>query len=165
MRPQLKLQPTKLDKGLEAVAFGILTLLWVLIFLYYKSLPEQIPVHFSLSGKVDIYGGKDSIFILGLVPTILLFLMTILNRYPHIFNYTEEVTENNALRLYTNATRLIRTLKVGIALIFLIILLSTVEVVRFGQSELAKWVLPSLILFMFLGTMFYVIAIMKGKHE
>ena len=164
MRPQLKLHPTKLDKGLEATAFGLLTVLWILILVIFPSLPEQIPVHFSLSGKVDNYGGKNTIMILGIVPSIILLLLTILNRYPHIFNYSVEVTEENAFNLYSSATRLVRFLKVCIVLIFMIVFLSTVEVIKFGQSELAKWVLPSLIIAMFLGTMLYVIGIMRKQH-
>jgi hypothetical protein len=43
--------------------------------------------------------------------------MTVLNRFPHIFNYTTTITEENALREYTRATRLVRYLKLTMVLI------------------------------------------------
>lgn len=51
---------TKVDWIVLIVPFVIVTIL-------YFILPQQIPVHFGLSGDVR-YGSKELIFILGIVP-------------------------------------------------------------------------------------------------
>jgi hypothetical protein len=52
--------------------------------------------------------------------------MTILNRYPYLFNYPIAINSENALRQYTNSTRMIRYLKLSVVTIFTLIVLFTI---------------------------------------
>ena len=58
--------------------------------------------------------------------------MTYLTRFPHIFNYTTEVTEHNAKRLYTIGTRTVTIMKMLVCL-----LLSTTTIL-FTNSAIAN---------------------------
>jgi hypothetical protein len=67
--------------------------------------------------------------------------MTILNRFPHVFNYPKKITNQNAERQYTIATRLIRYLKFIVVLGFSIIALITSQAASDKITGLVIWFL------------------------
>ena len=90
-------------------------------------MPATIPTHYNGAGQADGFGGKITILTLPLIATVLFVGMTFLNKYPHIFNYPTNITQDNVLRQYTNATRLIRYLKLIIVFIFGLIAFKTIQ--------------------------------------
>lgn len=57
-------------------------LIWIIIILsfigtlmIFPSLPEQIPTHWNVSGEIDDYGSKYSVFLLALLPAIIYLSM------------------------------------------------------------------------------------------
>lgn len=120
-RPILKLPLKPLDKALEIIGVFLLIILWGWVVYVYPLLPATIVTHFNLSGEADGWGNKITLFSLPAVGSVLYMGLTILNRYPHIFNYTVIITDENALTQYSFATRLIRVLKLVVLAIFLAI--------------------------------------------
>jgi uncharacterized membrane protein len=106
---------------LEAAAFLGLVTIWSLAVTAYINLPEIIPTHFGINGKADDWGNKVTVFILPAISMVLFIGISILNRFPHIFNYPVRVTAENANFLYSRGTRLIRIIKVSILIIMLFI--------------------------------------------
>jgi hypothetical protein len=51
--------------------------------------------------------------------------MTLLNKFPHVFNYPKKITNQNAERQYTIATRLVRYLKFIVVFTFSIVVFMT----------------------------------------
>ena len=117
-RPKIKIELTKSDKILEIIALLLLIVLWIYVIYNYNSLPEIINTHFNAQGKPDGSGEKQYIFGLPGVATFIYILVTISNRYPNILNYTVEITEENALEVYTKGTKIARILKIIIIGIF-----------------------------------------------
>ena len=85
-RLRIKLIPTLGNKILELMGCLSLFALWYLMAVNYDKLPETIPVHYNTSGKADNFGGKETILALPVIATILFVGMTIVNRFPHLFN-------------------------------------------------------------------------------
>ena len=142
VRPKIKIERTPTDNILEIMGWVALVGLWILIFLNYSNLPDTIPTHFNGAGKVDNYGGKATLFMLPIIATVAYIGLTVLNNYPHIFNYPTKLTAENALRQYTSATRMIRYLKFVIVLVFSLIVFMTLRTAA-GESEgLGAWFLP-----------------------
>lgn len=162
-RPNLKLQPTKADRMLTAAGWGILVSIWAFILANYGQLPQTIPTHFNGSGEADDYGGKATIFILPVIATVLFLGMTILNRYPHIFNYPVEITEENALRQYTNATRLINVIKITIVIIFGFIALKDIQIANGQAKTIGAWFLPMILGLTFIPLIFFIARSLKMK--
>jgi len=108
-------------------------------------LPETIPTHYGFSGTPDAFGSKYTYIILPLIGTVLFFLLTVLNRYPWIFNYPSAITSENAPVKYRNATRALRLLKLFIQLIFFGIQLFTIFVALHQLNGLGWWFLPLVI--------------------
>ncbi len=146
-RPKITVELTKFDKALEQISWCLLLVLWMFTLKNYTNLPQTIPTHFSLSGEVDGYGGKETLFILPIIATLICVGFTILNKYPHIFNYPTEITEENAYRQYQIATRLLRWLKVIIVLTFSIIVYTTIQKVQKSSSTFDSWLIPFILVF------------------
>ena len=140
-RPRMKLILSPTDKLVEVFGYILLVLLWVYTLLHYRGLPDTIPVHYGLAGEPDRYGGKGNLLGLPVVTTVLFAGLTILNRFPHLFNYPSDISEENAFKLYTGATRLIRYLKLMIVIIFGFIIVQTVRVSEGLTSGLGLWFL------------------------
>lgn len=121
IRPILKLQLTTTDYTLEAIAILGIISLWVMAVVSYLSLPETVATHFNVSGQADNWGNKASIFILPGIGILLFTGISILTKFPHIFNYPVKVTEENAPQFYKKSVRIIRILKALLVILFLFI--------------------------------------------
>jgi uncharacterized membrane protein len=162
-RPKLKVPLSVGDKVLESVGWLALIGFWVLVVFHYRQLTDEIPIHFNAAGDADRFGGKGNIFSLPIVATVLFLGLSILNQYPHVFNYPTEMKEGDALRQYTNATRLIRFLKLALVLIFGLIVFQTIQNVLGHTDGLGAWFLPATLSLIFLPILFYIIKSIKKK--
>ena len=162
-RPKLKLEHTQADKIVEIIGWLLIFAVWSLTIIKYQSLPDIIPTHYNGAGVADGFGDKWMILTLPLVATVLFIGLTILNKFPHNFNYPTEINEDNALRQYTNATRLIRYLKVIIVVIFGLIAFETIRHAN-GQTEgLGIWFLPMTMGLIFIPLIYFLIKSTKTK--
>ncbi len=162
-RPKIKLQLSPLDRKLNLISNAILTLLWLLTVFSFFKLPDQIPTHFNSNGETDNYGDKDSIFTIPIVATILFIGLTVLNKFPEIFNYPEQITKTNAEHQYSNATSTVRFLKLIITSIFTIITVLIIISSINRTKGLGLWFLPIILLLIFIPTIFYFIKIATKK--
>lgn len=144
VRPVLKLQLTATDYVLEAIAILGIISLWIMAFISYSTLPDSIPTHFNIKGQADDWGNKTSIFILPCIALLLFTGITILNKFPHIFNYPVKVTGENALRLYTKSVRVMRILKALVVMLFLFIEWQVCQSAE--NAELPSWFLPAVLI-------------------
>jgi Protein of unknown function (DUF1648). len=144
-RPIIKLELSITDKIFEVLGWCAMLMTWVLIITNYSKLPNIIPTHYNYAGQADSFGDKEKILILPIVATILFIGMTILNKYPHLFNYPKKITESNALKQYTIATRLIRCLKFAIVLTFGFIVFVSIRDANGLSSGLSALFLPLVI--------------------
>lgn len=155
-RPKIKLALTVIDKAFEILGWVSTLAIWVLIITSYKNLPDTIPIHYNGAGQANGFGGKGNILALSLVATILFIGLTILNKFPHIFNYPINITTDNALRQYTNATRMVRYLKFIIVSIFGVIVLQTIRSVNGQTSGLGVWFRPLTLGLIFIPLIYFV---------
>ncbi|MEJ7692363.1 DUF1648 domain-containing protein [Daejeonella sp.] len=162
-RPKIKIELTAFDIALETLGWLALLAFWILVLANYPNLPDNIPTHFNGSGQPDRYGAKGNIFTLTIVASMLFLFMTLLNRMPHVFNYLVEITTENALRQYTNATKMMRFLKVTIVLIFGLISFETIQSSMGESEELTFWFLPLTLGMIFIPIAFFIIKSIKIK--
>lgn len=160
-RPKLKLNLTTTDKVIELVGWICLIGIWFLTLSNYPSLPETIPIHYNGMGKADGFGNKSSLLALPIVATILYVGMTILNKYPHVFNYPSDITEQNAFKNYKIATRLIRVLKIVIIIIFGLIVIGTLRNIYGNADGLGIWFLPLIMGLLFVPIIYFLIQMSK----
>lgn len=155
-RPKLKLELSWTDKIFELLGITFTALMWVFALFVISSSVDKIPTHYSFSGKPDSFGSKYTILLLPAINLAVFILLTILNKYPHVFNYPIKITSENSLRQYTLATKAIRFLKTTLSLLFLIITYFTYKSSLNGADFSGIWILPTIIIFIELPMLFYI---------
>ena len=160
-RPKIKLELTTIDKIFEIFGWVSILAIWVLTITNYTNLPDIIPIHYNGSGQADGFGGKGNILTLPLVATVLFIGLTILNKFPQVFNYPTNITTDNALIQYISATRMIRYLKLIIVVIFGLIALQTIRNVNGQTRGLGVWFLPLTLGLIFIPLTYFVIKSFK----
>lgn len=156
MKERPKIETTKADKILEIIGLISVIGVWCMTIISYTKLPEIIPIHYNGMGEPDGFGEKSDILILPIITTIMFIGLTKLNEYPHIFNYPTKITKENAVKQYTNATRMIRILKLVIVFIFGLIAFQTIRYTNGQTDGLGKWFLPIIIGLMFVPMIYFI---------
>lgn len=148
-RPKLQVELAGIDYFLEVSGLIGLALLVLLPVYYFGDLPNQIPVHINAQGEVDSYGSRGNIWLVPAIGAVLYILLSLLNRFPYLFNYPQRVTRENAMALYELGTRLVRILKTGMMFSFAILTYKTIDMAInvFSQfNRVHVLVLPALVL-------------------
>jgi uncharacterized membrane protein len=162
-RAKIKLELTATDKAVEIAGWISVLAVWCLTIVKYNSLPDIIPIHYNAAGVADGFGGKATILTLPLISTILFVGLTFLNKFPHIFNYPTNITKENALRQYTNATRLIRYLKFILVVVFGFISFKTIQNAHGKAEGFGVWFLPLFLGLIFIPLVFFIVKSVKVK--
>lgn len=160
-RPKVKLDLTNTDKVFEFTGLTLLIGIWILAILSFSDLPESIPTHFNGAGEADGFGERTNIFVLPIIGTITFIGLTLLNKNPHIFNYPKTITNENALNQYSNATRMIRVLKLIIIFVFGLILVRTLQNTNGNADGIGTWFLPLTIGLFVIPTLYFLIKSMR----
>lgn len=106
----------RIDAIIEALALAGLAANLVITLVYGTLLPAAVPTHVGPSGGIDAWGSKWVLIgVMTIIPLALFALITLLERYPHVFNYPMPVTVENAPWLYMLGVRLMRWIKLIIA--------------------------------------------------
>lgn len=92
----------------------------IYLFFAYQNLPEMIPIHFNAQGDADNWGSKNTIFIMPGIAIILFVGLFFLSKVPHVYNYTVEITEENASQIYREANLFMSIFNLEMVLIFTI---------------------------------------------
>ncbi|PZP42898.1 MAG: hypothetical protein DI598_16400 [Pseudopedobacter saltans] len=163
IRPKVNLQLSTIDKTFEIVGWMAFLCIWILIIVNYHRLPNSIPIHYNGKGEVDGFGGKTSIIILPTIASFLFVGMTYLNKFPHLFNYPTNITDDNAPIQYTYATRLIRYLKTIIVIIFGWSTLQTIRGAIGSTNSLGVWLFPMMSGLIFIPIVYFVVKSMNAK--
>lgn len=165
VRPKLKIALTVTDRVLEALCFALLILLWVGTIAFYSKLPEQIPSHYNATGIADDYSNKSTIFVLPVLAAVIYLAMTVLSKHPHIFNYPATITQENAKRMYTTATRLIRVMKLVVIVILGAIVFMTFRTSLSKREGLGSWFLPVAVVVMIAPVVFYLMKSRRSEQD
>ncbi len=146
-RPVLHLSLSSPEKIIEVIA-GIGIVAVAVILLYYRpALPDSIPSHFNIEGTPDAWGNKGLLSALVAIPVALYLAMTLLGRFPQIYNYPFALTEENVERQYRCARLLILALKAEIVWFFAYLEWRIIET-AFGNAQgLGPGLLPILLTF------------------
>jgi len=156
-RPKIDIPLRPTDKILELLGWMAVFGIWILSLVHYAELPETIPIHYNAAGKADGFGDKSTLMVLPIISTFLFIGLTVLNKSPHVFNYLTEITEENAVHQYTNATRMIRLLKLIIVLIFTLIVYKTIQHVKGNADGIGSWFLPVTFALIFIPLFYFLI--------
>ena len=156
-RPKLKIEKEPFDWAVEIIGFTVLFAVFGYLLSQYGSLPERIPRHFAMGGNVDAYGNKFSLFVLSAVMIVMFASMYILNKFPHIFNYPEDMTLEEAPALYKNSSKLMRVLNTIMTSCFAYIIFCTIQTATHKMHGIGDYFMPIFIVIIFGPIIYYII--------
>jgi uncharacterized membrane protein len=154
-RPNLQIELSVTDQIFEILGWLSLLIMWVYALLKYSTLPDSIPIHFNGEGRPDEFGSKATIFMFTGIGTFIFIVLTILNKYPQSFNYLDKITPENAQLQYTNATRMVRFLKLAISFILLLSIFEICQIATGKSHGFGIWFLPFALGSIFIPAIFY----------
>ena len=162
-RPRIRIELTVTDKAVEIIGWFALLAIWVLVISNYSNLPDTIPTHYNSVGNADGFGNKTNILILPLIASILFVGITIINKFPYIFNYPTQITEENALRQYTNATRMLRFMKLILVILSGLFTFKTIQGANGQSFGHGIWFLPLTLGLIFIPLTYFITKSFRTK--
>ncbi|MCX6209744.1 MAG: DUF1648 domain-containing protein [Bacteroidetes bacterium] len=162
-RPILEIVLSKTDKRLDFFSSFFFILLWCISITEFVYLPDIIPIHFDFAGKPDNYGSKFTLFILPFIISLVFILFSYLCKRPHIFNYPSKITNENAVRLYSIATQMLRALKLGITFFCTLILIFVYLTIKHKNINFGVFILPLIFCTILFPTIYYCVKLMRSK--
>jgi len=138
-RPKIALEKTKTQRIIEIATFASLGLALVFTVLNFNALPNQVPIHFNISGEVDNYGNKNFVWLPIVIGFGLCYGIYKLNKYPHLFNYSTKITSDNAEKIYTSAVKVMSLVNFMVAILLAIISYQVVSLGLSGGNKTATW--------------------------
>jgi len=162
-RPRLNIPLTRVELICELIAaaafLGALAFLWAA----WSSLPAQIPVHFNLSGQADRWGDRRNLFWEFATISGLYIGLSVLQRFPHIYNYPFELTPHNVHRQYLVARQLLAFVKAEVICFLALIEWHTVRVAGAQSPSPGAWFLLAMPICIFCTIAWYFVAASKAK--
>ena len=164
-RPKIKIELDLADRVMEGLGIlALLTLIGLPIY-YYGQLPDSIPRHYGINGEADAYSGKAILWTLPMIGILMFAGLFFLSRKPELYNYPQEVTPENAEKMYKSGAKLIRVLNTIITLAFAYITFSTIRTALGTQSGLGLWFTPVFLGVIFLSMGFYILQFVKKGQK
>lgn len=160
IRPRLKVTLSRPWKVFRRLPLAVFVLGIAYILLRYPHLPDRIPSHFNASGVPDGWSSKNALFIVPLFAIVLYFSIDALLAFPHQFNYTRKITEENAEPEYRRGMHLLIAINFNISLIFLCICILMIELSGHHPGTvqtLAAWSVPVILFLALSPLLFYFI--------
>ena len=151
------------DKLLEISGWILLIILWVLAIRFFDILPDIIPTKFDGKGEVVSTGSKTHILVLPAIATIVAIGLTVLNKYPHTFNYPAAIHQRNASAQYSNAVRMIRVLKLIVSCVCLLIVVMVWRSVTTGVTAWHPWILIICLALIFVPSGYFLVKSYTSK--
>lgn len=101
--------------------FFIIIIYTTVLILNYSSLPQLVPSHIGISGKVDEMQDKDFVFKIPIINLLLFAFVEFFRSRPHILNYGTVVTEKNRASLYSGMQKFLAIVNLIITISFFLI--------------------------------------------
>jgi uncharacterized membrane protein len=163
-KEKLDIPLSRYENMIQVLALFVIIYISFLMINNYGSVPDQIPTHYNTMGEADAWGRKTSLITLYIVNLVMYIGLTLLERYPEIYNYPVAITEENRKRQYFMARSFLTTLKLSTVVIFLVMIASGFRV---GANE-HRLIMGSYFIFFMLGTIFipiiiYIVLAIRNK--
>src|SRR5699024_8574464 len=116
-RPKLKLPKTRWEVFFDGITIILLLLCIIYLTVAWESLPSEVPAHYNAAGEVDRWGKKWEMIIIPVIAVAMWISMTVLEKYPHVYNYSN-LTKENVKAQYINARTMLNVIKNTITILF-----------------------------------------------
>lgn len=160
---KVKIEKTIMQKIFDVASLLILLSSFGYVLVNWSILPEQVPIHFNAVGEPDNWGPNSTLFVLPLIGVVLWIGLSILERYPHGYNYIVKITDANASFQYRSAVKLIHFLKNTIAILFAFLTRESFLIGSGEQDALSTGLMPMFLTLIFGAVVLYFIQSIRWR--
>jgi uncharacterized membrane protein len=139
---KLEIPRSRLEIYCEVVAAAAVAFVIIYLSATWTTLPDKVPTHYNFAGTPDQWGSKYTLLLLLGVTFALYAGLSILSRFPHVYNYPFAITDENRQRQYLLARQMLTALKAELVCVFGFITLQTISVSRGSAKDLTGWFTP-----------------------
>ena len=154
----MKIKDNKFDIFANTLSWLLLLGLSLYLIVSWDKIPQEIPRHYNGAGEADIISSKTSLVFTLAVAWILFIGITIIERYPQIWNTGVTVTENNRERVYRTLKGMINMIKLTLVVVFSYTIINS----SLGLN-LSPYFLPVFLILIFGTLIFYIVRLVKTK--
>lgn len=159
-QPIMKIPKSSFAKFLDGLTVMIFLAVVIYLITQYSTLPDRVPGHYDGEGNVDRWGSKMELWILPIVGAVLWIPMTILERYPHMFNYLN-LKEDNIEAQYRNGQLMVNVLKNQSVLLFSYLLYQSIQVANGAAEGLGVLFMPVFLAVIFGSIIIFMIRMLR----
>lgn len=138
-RPRIEITPTTLDRVLDRLSLAGVLFIVALLASVWDRLPLRVPTHFGLAGRPDAWGSRNTLLLFLVIPAVTHIGLTVLSRFPWVYNYPVQVTQENYRRLYALGRGMMLWLRTEMVWLFVALGWQTIFVALGQASGLGSW--------------------------
>lgn len=154
----IKLKKNKYDVFVEIVCLILLIGVLIYLFINWNNIPDEISGHYNAMGEIDRMGSKGELLVTPIIAWLMYLGMTVIERFPQIWNTGVTVTEENKERVYRILKNMLGTVKLIVVSVFVYLTINSAQAI-----SLAVWFLPVFLILMFGSIIFFIIKLVRAK--
>jgi len=160
MDEQIKIERNALDILETIVSLSCLVGVVIYLILAWRSIPEQIPGHYNAAGQVDRWGDKSELIVLPIVSWILYGLITLIERFPQVWNTGVRVTSENRASVY----RLLKSM-IAVVKMFMLLMFASLTVISSLSLSLPVWYVLAFLVALFGAIAYFIVRLTRLRSE
>lgn len=129
MKNKIQIPVTKTDIFLNGAAVACLAASTGYLLVRWSQIPMLIPTHYTLTGQVDAWSSRSTLWQLPVLGWVLYLVLTVLEQFPQLWNTAVTVTDQNRTAVYRTLKTMIGWVKLTVSL-----LLSAVALASLGDG-------------------------------
>lgn len=159
-QPKIDIPKSLFERLFDGVAFVFLVISISYLISQYGALPDKVPAHFNGAGEVDRFGNKIELIMLPIIALVMWIGMTVLERYPHTFNYMN-LTKDNAEAQYKNGRLMMNVLKNEVVLLFSYLTYQTIQISKGLAEGIDSFFMPVFLIVIFGSIAFFFVRMLR----
>ena len=130
----------------------------IYLIVAWDSIPDQIPGHFNASGEVNRWDSKGTLFLLPGIALVMLIVMSVVERFPHLWNTGVRITEENKFRVYAVLRGLLYSVKFIVVTMFVCL-----AIIQSLMQTLPMWFLPTFIAPLMITIILHIVLLVRAR--
>ena len=154
----MKIKKNKYDIIINFLSLLCLVGTVVFLIISWETIPAEIPGHYNATGEVDKVTDKSFLIVLLIVGWIIFIGLSVVEKFPQIWNTGVQVTEQNKEKIYRILKNMIGTIKLLVALMF-----SYLTLYSATRKSLPLLFTPVFLILMFGSIALFIFQLVKDK--
>ena len=160
MEEPIKIKRNALDVIETIVSLLCLVGVVVYLILAWHTIPDKIPAHYNAAGEINCWGNKSELIVLPIISWLIFGLITLVERFPGIWNTGVRITPENRDAVYRLLKNLIAVIK-----IFVLLMFGSITVISSLSLSLPVWYILGFMALLFGTIAFFIVKLTRLRRE